>query len=268
MHPPIDPPVDTQRFGGLSRLYGRAALDRLARAHVAVVGVGGVGSWTVEALARSGVGRLTLIDMDDVCITNTNRQLPALEGEIGRPKVAVLADRVRRISPGCIVEAIPEFFLESSADRLLSPACQPYDWIVDAVDRAAIKTLLIAKARERGVHVLTVGGAGGRRDATQVRCGDLGSTGGDALLKQVRRELRKAYGWAAGSGNVYGVPAVYSAEPQVFPQVQGDGSVCATPEPGENLRMDCASGYGAACFVTGAFGFAAAGEVVRRLTLA
>jgi len=258
--------IDAERFGGLGRLYGRDALERLARAHVAVIGVGGVGSWTAEALARSGVGRLTLIDMDDVCITNTNRQLPALDGEIGRPKVEVLAERVRRINPGCAVEAVGEFFLESTADRLLTPSCQPYDWVVDAVDRMSIKSLIITKARARNISVLTVGGAGGRRDATQVRCGDLGSTGGDALLKQVRRELRRSYGWAVGAGRAFGVPAVYSAEPQMYPH--SDGTVCATkPEAGENLRMDCTSGYGAACFVTGAFGFAAAGEVVRRIAL-
>ena len=258
--------MDTERFGGLGRLYGRDALERLARAHVAVIGVGGVGSWTAEALARSGVGRLTLIDMDDVCITNTNRQLPAMEGEIGRPKVEVLAERVRRINPGCAVEAVTAFFLESTADRLLEPSGQPYDWVVDAVDRMAIKSLIITRARARAVSVLTVGGAGGRRDATQVRCGDLGSSGGDALLRQVRRELRQRHGWTIGRGEAFGVPSVYSAEPQMFPH--SDGTVCARKEKaGDNLRMDCASGYGAACFVTGAFGFAAAGEVVRRIAL-
>jgi tRNA A37 threonylcarbamoyladenosine dehydratase len=257
--------IDSQRFGGMGRLYGSCALERLAQAHVAVVGVGGVGSWTVEALARSGVGRLTLIDMDDVCITNTNRQLPALEGEIGRPKVEVLAERVGRIHPGCIINPVSEFFLDSTADRLLSPEHR-YDWVVDAVDRAAIKTLLIVKARERGIEVLTVGGAGGRRDPTQVRCCDLGSTVSDVLLRQVRRELRKTYGWANGAGHEYGVAAVYSAEPQMFPQ--HDGTVCAVKPGGdENLRMDCASGYGSASFVTGAFGFAAAAEVVRRIAL-
>ena len=254
--------VDTERFGGLGRLFGRAALERLANAHVAVVGVGGVGSWTVEALARSGIGRLTLIDMDDVCVTNTNRQLPAIEGTVGCPKVEVLAERVARIYPGCVVRAIPEFFLESSAERLLSPEV-PYDWIVDAVDKASVKTLLISKAKERGIGVVTVGGAGGRRDGTQVRASDLGSTVGDVLLKQVRRALRREYGWSKGGGDCWGVPAVYSAEPQMYPQ--RDGTVCCTPEPGDNLRMDCASGYGAACFVTAAFGMAAAGEVVRKL---
>ena len=251
----------SERFGGLGRLYGKEALSRLACARVAVVGVGGVGSWTVEALARSGVGHLTLIDMDDVCITNTNRQLPAMTGEIGRPKVEVLADRVRRINPACVVEPVAEFFLPGTAARLLKPG---YDFIVDAVDRMFIKALLLAMARERNLPSLTVGGAGGRRDPTAIRLTDLGHTGGDRLLRQVRRELRHEYGWATDANQEFGVPAVFSAEPQVFPKE--DGTVCDQPESGSNLRMDCAAGYGAACFVTGAFGFAAAAEVVRRLT--
>ena len=255
-------PIDTERFGGVGRLYGRESLERLARSHVAIVGVGGVGSWIAEALARSGVGRLTLIDMDDICITNTNRQLPALEGEIGRLKVEVIAERMRRINPGCCVDELPEFLTENSADRLLAPA---YDWVVDAVDRMSIKALIISKAQQRNIGVLTVGGAGGRRDPTQVRVADLGRTGGDALLRQVRRELRRTYGWARGGGADFGVPAVYSAEPQLFPWE--DGRVCAEPEPGSNLRMDCASGYGAACFVTGTFGFIAAAEIVKRISI-
>lgn len=254
--------LNRERFGGMGRLYGRSAIERLASAHVAVIGVGGVGSWTVEALARSGVGNLTLIDLDDVCITNTNRQLPALAGTIGRPKVTVLAERVRQINPECEVEPVQEFFLESSADRLLEPR---YDWVVDAVDRMSIKALIIARSIERELNVLTVGGAGGRRDPTQVRTGDLGRTGGDVLLRQVRKKLRRTYGWARGEGNAYGVPAVFSAEPQVYPQA--DGSVCAIPEAEASLKMDCASGYGAATFVTGVFGFAAAAEVVRRVAL-
>ena len=255
-------PVDLARFGGVGRLYGRDALERLARAHVAVVGVGGVGSWTVEALARSGIGRLTLIDLDDVCITNTNRQLPAIEGETGRPKVEVLARRVRCINPACMVEPVAEFLLPGNADRLLSPAAG-YDWLVDAVDRMFIKALILSKAREFRLPVLTVGGAGGRRDATQVRVTDLGRTGGDPLLRQVRRELRRSYGWLPGAQNAYDVPAVFSSEPQIFPR--NDGTVCGEPEPGGNLRMDCAAGFGAACFVTGTFGFAAAGEIVRQI---
>ena len=250
-----------ERFGGVGRLYGTDGLERLTRAHVAVIGVGGVGSWTVEALARSGIGHLTLIDMDDVCITNTNRQLPALASTIGRPKVEVLADRIACINPDCMVEPIPEFFLPSSAARLLEPR---YDFVVDAVDRMSIKALLLAMARERNIPALTIGGAGGRRDATAVRIADLGRTGGDRLLRQVRRELRHEYGWTTDANQEFEVPAVFSSEPQIFPRE--DGTVCEQPEPGSNLRMDCAAGYGAACFVTGAFGFAAAAEVVRRVS--
>jgi tRNA A37 threonylcarbamoyladenosine dehydratase len=253
--------VDLDRFGGLARLYGRDALEKLARAHVCVVGVGGVGSWIVEALARSGIGHLTLIDMDDVCITNTNRQVPALEGEYGRPKIDVLAERVQRIHSACEVSRHHAFFTEGTAAGLIHPG---YSFVVDAVDRMTPKALIIAQARELGIETLTIGGAGGRRDATRVRVGDLGATSGDMLLRLVRKKLRRSHGWAPGKGHTMGVAAVYSSEPQVFPW--SNGEVCDTAEPGSNLHMDCASGFGAACFVTGAFGFAAAGEIVRRIT--
>ena len=249
-----------RRFGGVNRLFGRGAAEKLRAAHVAVVGLGGVGSWTVEALARSGVGALTLIDMDDVCITNINRQLPALETTVGHPKASVLAERVRAINPDCRATTVIQFLTESNCERLLEPA---FDFVVDCTDRMSVKALIIAKSKERGLRVLTVGGSGGRRDATLVRAGDLSKTSGDLLLKLVRRKLRNDYGWAKGNGNFYDVPAVFSAEPQVYPWA--DGNVCDKPEPGTNLRMDCASGFGAACFVTGTFGFVAAGEVIRRL---
>ncbi len=252
--------VDFERFGGVGRLYGAAALEKLAAAHVAIVGLGGVGSWSAEALIRSGIGRLTLIDLDDVCVTNVNRQLPALDGEIGRPKCEVIAERMRKINPGARVDVVLEFLTEKNVDRLLDPG---FDFVIDAVDRMSTKAAIISKCVERGIPALTVGGAGGRRDLTQIRVGDLGATGGDLLLRQVRKKLRRTHGWERGEGNIYGVAAVYSAEPQVFPW--SNGEVCATKEPESNLTMDCASGFGAACFVTGGFGFAAAGEVVRQL---
>ncbi len=256
------PTPDFDRFGGIARLYGKAALETLAAAHVAIIGVGGVGSWTAEALVRSGIGRLTLIDLDDICVTNVNRQLPALDGEIGKAKAEVITERMRKINPKVQCNSILKFLTESNANRLLDG---DYDFVVDAVDRMSIKTLIIAKCVERKTRVITIGGAGGRRDLTQIKIGDLGVTGGDLLLKQVRKKLRRDHGWQRGEGNDYGVAAVYSAEPQMFPWANGE--VCATKEPESNLTMDCASGFGAACFVTGTFGFAAAGEVVRRLTL-
>jgi tRNA A37 threonylcarbamoyladenosine dehydratase len=253
-----------QRFGGVGRLVGRSGLERLRAAHVAVIGVGGVGSWVVEGLARSGIGELTLVDLDDVCVTNVNRQLPALDGQLGRPKVAVLAERVRLINPACKVTAVQEFFTSASASRLLTG---PFDFVVDAIDRMTPKALLIAECKERGWPVVTVGAAGGRRDPTQIRTGDLGDASNDELLRIVRKKLRRAHGFAPGEqrGRMnFGVRCVWSEERPVFPW--GDGTCAAEREPGSNLALDCESGFGTAVFVTGAFGLAVAGEVVRVLT--
>jgi len=253
------------RFGGVARLLGRAGLARLHAAHVCVVGVGGVGSWTVEGLARSGVGALTLIDLDDVCVTNVNRQLPALDGQIGRPKVTVLAERVRQINPECRVELVHEFFTAASAERLLAPR---YDFVVDAIDRMSHKALLIAGCRERGIPVLTIGGAGGRSDPTKVHVGDIGEASDD-LLRMVRKKLRRDHGFASGAHRGItrmGLRCVWSSEAPVYPWA--DGTCAAEPEPGSNLKLDCASGFGTAAFVTGVFGLVAAGEVVRTLARA
>lgn len=251
------------RFGGVGRLLGRAGLARLHAAHVCVVGVGGVGSWAVEGLARSGVGAITLVDLDDVCVTNVNRQLPAIDGHIGRPKVTVLAERVLAINPACRVETVQEFFTKASADRLLAA---PFDYVVDAIDNMTNKALLIAEARALGRRVLTVGAAGGRCDATQIQAGDLGEAENDLLLRQVRKKLRRDHGFTAGvqRGKMhFGVRCVWSPEQPIFPWA--DGTCQATAEPGSNLRMDCDSGFGAAVFVTGVVGLAAAGEVVREI---
>jgi len=251
-----------QRFGGVARLYGRAGLERLRAAHVCVIGVGGVGSWTVEALARSGIGALTMIDLDDVCVTNVNRQLPALDGQIGRSKVDVLAERVRLINPASRVEAVTEFFTAASAAVLLDPH---YDFVIDATDKLSNKCLIIAGGRERGLPVLTIGGAGGKRDGTAVRVVDLAHSVQDELLRQVRRKLRQEYGFPRDMRQDFDVRCVYSPEKPVFPSA--DGTCSAEPEPGSSLQMDCASGFGSVTHVTGTFGFAAAGEVVRQIAL-
>ena len=249
------------RFGGMGRLFGVAAMERLAGATVTVVGVGGVGSWTVEALVRSGVGRVRMIDGDDVCVTNVNRQLPAMSDTVGRAKVAVLAERMRLINPEVEVEAVEEFVGVGNCGRLLPEGC---GMVVDAVDVTTVKALMIAHCVRGGMPVVTVGGAGGRVDACGVRCTDLARAQGDNLLRMVRRELRRAHGFPGGeSGALFGVAAVHSGEEQRYPQK--DGSCGVEAERGESLRMDCASGWGAASFVTGVFGFAAAGEVVRRI---
>ena len=268
------------RFGGISRLFGSAALARLSAAHVCVVGVGGVGSWTVEGLARSGIGALTLIDLDDVCLTNVNRQVHALDGQVGRAKVEVLAERVRLINPVCRVMTLMEFFTKASADRMLETK---FDYMVDAIAEPATrltpgpvadfvirffgasnKALLLAECQELGRPVLTVGGAAGKRDATKVRAGDLGDTWGDGLLRTVRRKLRREHGFKPGTqkGKMhFGIRCIWSSESPAFPWA--DGTCRAMAEPDSNLKLDCATGFGTAAFVTGAFGLAAAGEVVR-----
>lgn len=249
------------RFGGVGRLFGREALERLVRAHVCVVGVGGVGSWVVEGLVRSGIGAVSLVDLDDVCVTNINRQLPALEGQIGRPKTTVLAERAHLINPACRITECHDFFTESTAMRLLEPA---FDFVVDAIDGMTVKALLIGTARQRGIPVLTVGGAGGRRDPMQIRTGDLGEASNDELLRLVRKKLRRDHGFAHGEqrGRMhFGVRCVWSEESPTYPW--SNGTCAAEPEPGSNLKLDCASGFGTAVFVTGAFGLAAAGDVVR-----
>ena len=251
------------RFGGIGRLYGVDGLTRLRAAHVCVVGLGGVGSWTVEALARSGVGHLTLVDLDEVCVSNVNRQLHALNAEIGRAKTEVMAERVRGINPECEVRPALEFFTEASADALLDAR---YDFVVDAIDSLANKCLLIARCRDREIPLVTCGGAGGRRDPTAVRIADLACTTHDRLLQKVRDRLRKDFGFPRGE-NRFGIDAVYSPESPVYPA--RDGTVCAQRETagnGQALRLNCDSGFGTATFVTGTFGFVAAAHVVRKIT--
>lgn len=253
------------RFNGITRLFGRDGLRRLQRAHVCVVGIGGVGSWAVEALARSGVGALTLVDLDEVCVSNVNRQIHALDGNVGRAKVEVMAERVRAINPDCRVEARMEFFTETTAEAVLDKG---FSYVIDAIDSVANKTLLLARCFGKSIPVVACGAAGGRREATAVRIADLSAVSKDRLLAEVRRRLRKEHGFPT-HGKAMGVDCVFSPEPPVFPQK--DGSVCAARPAAadrEGSRLNCDWGLGSATFVTGAFGFAAAGHVVRKIAVA
>jgi tRNA A37 threonylcarbamoyladenosine dehydratase len=248
------------RFGGIARLYGKSGLEKLRAAHVGIVGLGGVGTWAAEALARSGIGALTLVDLDEVCVTNINRQLPALTETVGRAKVAVMAERIRAINPDCRVTAEQKFFNAQTAVELLAPE---YDFILDAIDDVTNKVLLLVRCREKHFPVVACGGAGGRRELTAVRIGDLSQASHDKLLAEVRRRVRKEHGFPAEQ-SAMGVPCVYSVERTVFPQP--DGSVSETRSAAEaGARLNCNGGLGSATFVTGAFGFAAAGFVVRRI---
>ena len=248
------------RFGGIARLYGQNGLHKLRAAHVGIVGIGGVGTWAAEALARSGVGALTLVDLDEVCVTNINRQLHALTETVGRAKVEVMAERLRAINPDCRVTVEQKFFNEQTAAELLAPK---YDFILDAIDNVPNKVLLLVQCHDKNLPVITCGGAGGRRELTSVRLGDLSQASHDKLLAEVRRRLRQEHGFPAGQ-SAMGLPCVYSVERTVFPQP--DGSVCEMRSEAEDgARLNCNGGLGSATFVTGAFGFAAAGFVVRKI---
>ena len=253
----------TERFGGIDRLYGAGALACFSRSHVAVVGLGGVGSWLVEALARSGVGRLTLIDADDLCVSNTNRQLPALAGQYGRGKAEAMAERCRAINPEMTVEAVASFLTPANLEDLLGPG---YDLVIDACDSFRTKVEAIVWCRRRKLPIITVGAAGGRRDPTLVRVRDLSRTEHDAMLALIRRKLRAEFNFPKGPKRYFGVPAIYSLENVQYPQA--DGSVCGLrPKLGADaaLKLDCGAGLGAATHITGAFAFVAAGKALEML---
>ncbi|QCO68048.2 tRNA threonylcarbamoyladenosine dehydratase [Luteimonas yindakuii] len=253
----------TDRFRGIDRLYGQGALAALARTHVAVIGLGGVGSWTVEALARSGVGRLTLIDADDLCVSNTNRQLPAIAGQYGRGKAEAMAERCRAINPAIEVTAVASYLTPGNLDQLLGPG---YDLVVDAFDSFRAKVEAIAWCRRRKQPILTVGSAGGRIDPTLVRIRDLSRTEHDAMLALVRRKLRGEFNFPKGPKRYFGVPAVYSLENVRYPQA--DGTVCGLRPKVDGeaaLKLDCGAGLGAATHITGTFAFAAAGKAIEML---
>jgi tRNA A37 threonylcarbamoyladenosine dehydratase len=259
-------PMDMQqldsvrRFRGVARVYGQAGAERIADAHVCVIGTGGVGSWTVEALARSGVGRLTLIDLDHVAESNINRQLHALGSTLGRAKVGVLAERVRDINPLCHVNAAEEFLGMDNLDRLL--AGNP-DYVVDCIDNARVKAGLIAYCRRSRRPLVTVGGAGGQVDPTRIRVSDLARSAQDPLLARVRRRLRQEYGFSRNPRRRFDVPCVWSDEPMLFPEP--DGGVCLQRPVGETRDLSCAGGIGSVVTVTASFGLVAAAHVLGRL---
>jgi tRNA A37 threonylcarbamoyladenosine dehydratase len=257
------PDIYRERFAGIDRLYGQGSARQLGECHVAVVGLGGVGSWAGEALARSGGGRLTLIDGDEVCLSNTNRQLHALDGQYGRGKGAVLAARARSINPAIAVEVVSEFLIAANLEAFLG---REPELVIDACDSMRSKIDLIAACKRRKLPVVVVGSAGGRTDPTQVRVRDLSRTEHDALLALIRKKLRAEHRFPRNPDRYFGIPAVYSLENVKYPQA--DGSVCGLrPQLGPDaaLKLDCGGGLGAATHVTGAFAFAAVGRALELL---
>jgi tRNA A37 threonylcarbamoyladenosine dehydratase len=248
------------RFGGIGRVFGLKGLEKIKHSKILIIGIGGVGSWVAEALARSGIGSLTLVDLDDVCVTNINRQVHATTQSVGKFKVDVMSERIKLIHPNCVVEIKQCFFspknLESIFDRT-------YDYVIDACDDFTNKCHLISYCRTNFVPLVVVGGAGGKLDPQQIRVTDMATSSNDRLLARLRKKLRQDFSFPLENEGDFGIWAVWSHERAVYPT--SDGCLTFKP-PGMAKNMDCEEGFGSASFVTGAFAFAATSFVLRELT--
>ncbi len=256
-----------RRFDRMGRLVGDANMSKLFGAHVAIIGLGGVGSWAAESLARSGVGQLTVVDFDEICITNGNRQLHALQGLVGRKKAQVMAERLRKINPQAVVNDMVVFYNEENSKEILLK--NKPDFVVDCIDNLTAKCHLIATCRELGIPMITSTGASARLDPSMAKMVDLAKTHTDPMAHQVRKMLRQQYAFPAEGD--FGVPCVFSEEVPMVPEElhydNGEGFKCVCPQ-GQNDLHSCDKRrtiYGTASFVTGAFGLQMASWVVRQI---
>jgi tRNA A37 threonylcarbamoyladenosine dehydratase len=272
-----DSNLHTRRFGGISRVYGDVGLNRIAAAHVCVIGIGGVGSWVVESLARSGLGAISMIDMDVVSESNINRQLVATSDSVGRDKVLVMQDRVLQINPTCKVGAIDDFISRDNLPELIKP---DFDYVIDCIDDFRVKAALIHHCKKNKIKILTVGGAGGQIDPSKVKQCDLSRTKQDVLLARTRKLLRQDYGFARNLKRSFGIASVYSDEQLVYPDGEGglssekphsQHSAEASPEADQDLpsnALNCAGGMGSISHLTGTFAFHACAFVLNQIVQA
>lgn len=248
------------RFSGIGRLYGQKALHALSKAHFVVIGLGGVGTWTAEALARSGVGELTLIELDEVCVTNTNRQIHALKTHIGHSKNRVIAERLKEINPEIIIHSVEDFI---DADNMKNIIGKQHHVVIDAMDAAHIKATLVAYCLAIKVRLITVGSSGGKSNPQLITVDDLGRSISDPMLAKIRTQLYRHHNFSRDTNRKFRVDAVYSTEQMAYPQP--DGSVCMNKQAMQDgVRLDCAGGFGSSVMVTGTFGFLAASRAIER----
>lgn len=258
-----------RRFDRMGRLVGDHQMERLFASHVVVIGLGGVGSFAAESLLRSGIGRLTLVDFDRVCVTNTNRQLQAMRGTVGKLKAQVLAERLRLVNPQAEIEVVSRFYDAATSALILTQTPTP-DFVIDAIDNITAKCHLIATCKQKRLPLVSSMGAAGRCDPTALRIDDLSETRIDPLAQEVRKILRTKYGFPAEGA--FGVSAVYSVErprePVELHYDDGLGFSCVCPG-GKNEHHSCEERrliYGTASYVTGSFGLFCASVVVNALT--
>lgn len=255
-----------RRFDRMGRLVGDDVMKKLFNTHVIVLGMGGVGSWAAESLIRSGVGRMTVVDFDEVCITNANRQLHALQGMVGKKKAEVMAERLRKINPQAQIESLPIFYNKETAEQILG--LNP-DYVVDCIDNLTAKTHLLNECKQRSLKVITSCGASAKMDPTRIKISDLAKTQVDPLAHAVRKILRQEYNFPKGERKKFNIACVYSDEMPLEPielkYDLGQGFKCVCPQ-GQNDLHSCLHRsmiYGTASFVTGAFGLTMASWVVK-----
>lgn len=248
-----------QRFGGIRRLYGDKGAGMIQSLHICVVGIGGVGSWAAEALARTGVNQITLIDHDDICETNINRQLHALSETLGKSKVEVMEERIKAINPDCSVHAIDDFITDTTLTKYLN---QPFDYVIDAIDAIRFKAAIIYHCKRNKIPVITTGGAGGLTDPTQVGIKDLSKTIHDPLAAKVRLTLRREHNFTKNTQRSFGVECVFSTQQPIYPKP--DGTVSKDKSGVKGVSLDCSMGFGASSCVTSVFGFVAAARVIEK----
>ncbi|MGB0454311.1 MAG: tRNA threonylcarbamoyladenosine dehydratase [Bacteriovoracaceae bacterium] len=247
-----------EQFRAIESLYGKSAVQTLLKSHVCIIGLGGVGSWSAEALIRSGIGKITLIDLDEICITNTNRQIHANTKTVGKSKIEILKSRFLKINPEAQIELIHDFITKENISRIEKlHAENPIDFIIDAVDGVSAKCSIISCSKELNIPIITTGAAAGKVDPTKIQVSDISLTQNDRLLKQVKRLLKKEYGFPREKGKL-GVMSASSIEKASM----GGNSSCEV----KTGKLDCDGSLGSVCFVTASVGFAASSYVTNWLS--
>ena len=251
-----------RRFQGIEKLYGRQATHQIRNSHICVIGIGGVGSWTAECLARSDIGELTLIDLDHVAESNINRQIHALSSTLGKAKIEAMGERISSINPHCKLNLIDDHI---SAENIPSLIHKNFNFIVDCIDQFRIKAELIHYCKSNKIKVITTGGAGGRIDPLCIKVADLSRAEGDALLSRTRKELRQNHGFPRNLKRRFDIACVYSTETQRFPT--SDHEISTTKSECSTIGgLNCANGFGSLSAVTASFGMVAAAHVLNKIS--
>lgn len=253
--------ITLDRFGGIIRLYGTRAFQKIQAGHALVIGIGGVGSWAAEALVRSGIGHITLMDLDDICTTNTNRQIHTLADTVGQSKTRITSERLKAINPDIHAHIIDDFI---DKDNMAEYINDSFTIVIDAIDNAIDKAELIGYCKKNHIHIITTGSSGGKKDPSKITYSDLYKTPGDKLFLKLRNNLRRRHGFNKDTNIPFGIEAIYSTENMTYPDDKGE--TCSTKQfiKGSD-KLDCNGGYGASTMVTASVGLLAASRAIEHI---